>query len=592
MTYDMGTYNTFDECKRRAMDGGFKYFGLQDVKEDGRAACLFSNDIVRTQMYGEAINTTLIPIWSSGTAGKAVAGVTMSSDGRFLITEAGTGAILWTSPNSPASCWWGGHANPDSVQGSFGGNCIGKPVSIDCGNPQSTSYGPEGLAGNLNVELKKYVTDSVNKGLVNFSVPSQELWKGGDPAYCCSKLVDYTYQCGGDPFKSGALGMGGLMTFDCTAEVAKCSFKLTLQADGNMCLYQDNVAAAVWCTMTNGQQKDANPDWVASKGKTGVSYLTTGQVLGPDEWIGSDDGRLKLIMQSDGNLVLYACTRASGCITKNEKSFGTGWTNAVYEFSEQGNPASMSMMGYVDSNGVLSEYPPDLVGKSKNFITVPNFNTPGNDFAGMPMQNENVENCKKYCVDNDNCAGFVFDRSNNNCWLKDGNMFPKAPRNEDLNIDMYVRMPNVDNDNSCSKNIVPIDSVSWDRYKKSGVNMAKDTTCGLAKVVEPSIQTTSQMKQQIADLAAKIVEKINTLASTSTELNEEMDQTSTELVKNMDKYKKINKEFSKQTATYAVNINGILSETDQQVLHQNYNYMFWSILAIGMIIIIMNMKKR
>ena len=93
-------------------------------------------------------------------------------------------------------------------------------------------------------------------------------------------------------------------------------------------------------------------------------------------------------------------------------------------------------------------------------------------------------------------------------------------------------------------------------------------------------------------LAGKIVEKINTLASSSTQLNAEMDKTSADLLKNMDKYKKINEDFSKQSGTYAVNINGILSETDQQVLQQNYNYMFWSILAIGIIIIIMNMKKR
>ena len=592
MTYDMGAYTTFEECKRRAMDSGYKYFGLQDVNNEGKAACLFSNDIARTQMYGEAINTNMIPIWSSGTAGKSVSGVTLTADGRFIITESGTGVHLWTSPNNPSSCWWGGHVNPDSVQGSFGGNCIGKPVSIDCGNPQSTSYGPEGLAGNLNDELKKYVTDYVNKGVVNFSIPSQEVWKGGDPAFCCSKLVDYTYQCGGDPFKSASLGMGGLMTFDCGSEVSKCSFKLTLQQDGNMCLYQDNVAAAVWCTMTNGQQKDANPDWVATKGKTGVSYLITGQVLGLDEWIGSDDGRLKLIMQTDGNLVLYACTRNPGCINKGEQTYGGGWVNAVYEFAEQGNSADMLKMGYVDSNGVLSEYPPELIGKTNKFITVPNFDTPGNDFAGMPLQNENAENCQKICADNNDCAGVIFDRSNNNCWLKNSNMFPRAPRNENLNLDMYIRIPSVDNDNSCSKNIVPIDSVSWDRYKKSGVNMAKDTTCGLAKVVEPSIQSTNEMKQQIADLAGKIVEKINTLASSSTQLNAEMDKTSADLLKNMDKYKKINEDFSKQSGTYAVNINGILSETDQQVLQQNYNYMFWSILAIGIIIIIMNMKKR
>jgi len=344
--------------------------------------------------------------------------------------------------------------------------------------------------------------------------------------------------------------------------------------------------------MTNGKPPENNPAWEAANGKYGAPRLTVGQVLGPNEWIGSTFGLMILLMQTDGNLVLYSSKANPGCTTKNDKTYGGAWVNAVYEFSEQGNPAVMSKLGYVDSNGTLSEYPAELIGKSKNFITVPNYDTPGNDFGGMPMQNENTDNCKKVCADNDNCAGFVFDRSNNNCWLKDSNMFPKAPRYENSNIDMYIRMPKIDNDNSCSKNIVPIDSVSWDRYNKSGKNMTLDTTCGLAKVVEPSIQTTNEMKQKIADLASKIVEKINSLASSSTQLNDEMDKTKNELVKNMDKYKKINEDFSKESAIYAVNINGVLSETDQQVLEQNYNYMFWSILAIGIIIIIMNMKKK
>jgi len=588
--------NPIETCKRRALDGGWKYFGIQDLQANGTAQCAISNDLYRTQIYGEANNRTWIPLWSSGTYGKATAGVFLSSDGRLLITEVGSGAILWSSPNSPASCWWGGHANPDSISGSYGGNCVGRPVGIDCGNPQSNSYPADGLSGNMGAVLREIGLSKV--GNSNYTINAQEAYQKtglpADPAVCCAKQYQYSYQCGGGPFKTGSnvSEAGGNLIFDCTAEVAECGkFTLELQDDANMCIYQGG-GNAIWCTMTNGQAPENNPYWVATNGKYGAPRLTVGQVLGPNEWIGSNTGLIILIMQTDGNLVLYSSKANPGCETKNDRTYGKAWANAVYELSEQGNPGAMNKMGYVDSNGVLSEYPPDLIGKSKNFISIPNFDSPGNDFGGMPMQNENPENCKKVCGDNDNCAGFVFDRSNNNCWLKDSNMFPKGPRYENSNIDMYIRMPKIENDNSCNKNIVPIDSVSWDRYNKSGRNMTLDTTCGLANVVQPSIQTTDEMKQQIADLAAKIVEKINTLASYNTQLNKEMDKTSEDLVNNMDKYKKINEEFSKQSSSYAVNINGILSETDQQVLQQNYNYMFWSILAIGIIIIIMNMKKK
>jgi PAN domain len=587
-----------ETCKKRAMDGGYKYFGIQNIQANGTAQCLVSNDSYRTKIYGEAFNTTVVPLWSSGTTGKAVSGAYLTNDGRFLITEAGTGAILWTSPNNPSSCWWGGKTNPDSIQGSYGGNCVGRPKEIDCGRPQSTSYPADGLAGNMNSVLRDFAYQNATNNNTIFTVNAQTAYsKTGlpaDPAVCCAKQYQYAYQCGGGPFKTGAnvSESGGVMTFDCSAESAACSFRLELQDDANMCIYQDNVGPAIWCTMTNDRGLENNPNWAASKGKYGVPRLTTGQVLGPNEWIASTNGLIMLIMQTDGNLVLYSSSTKINCSEQNGKSFGGPWANAVYELSEQGFPGNMSKIGYVDSNNVLSEYPADMIKKTNQYRMLPNTDSGGNDFGGMPMQNSNVDQCKSACTDNDNCAGFVFDRSNNNCWLKDQNVFPKSARQINNNLDLYLRQPKINNNSSCSNNIKPIDSVTWNRYSKSGRNMTMDTTCGLAKVTQPSIESSNALKTQIAELAQEIVNKMNNLGTSNAQLNSEMETNRTQILGDVNKYKEINEEFSKHSATYATNISGILNETDQIVLHENYSYMFWSILAIGIIIIIINMKKK
>lgn len=597
MSYDQGPYVDLNSCKQRAMDGGWKYFGLQDGNDAGNAACLLSNDLYRTQIYGEAKETTWIPVWSSGTGGKSVSGATMSNEGRLIITEAGTGTILWSSPNNPASCWWGGYVNPDSITGSYGGNCVGKPISIDCGNPQGTSYPADGLSGNMNGVLRGFALETVGKMSVfteNAQVAYQMTGLPGDPAYCCAKQYQYSYQCGGGPFKTGAnvSESGGTMSFDCSQEVAECGkFTLELQDDGNMCIYQGG-GNALWCTMTNGKPPENNPNWVATNGKYGAPRLTVGQTLGPDEWIGSTTGLIKLIMQSDGNLVLYSSTTKLNCTTKNDKTFGGPWANAVYELANQGFPGNMKKMGYVDSNDVLSEYPADMIGKTDKYRILPNTDSGGNDFGGMPMQNSNVDQCKTACTTNDNCAAFAFDRSNNNCWLKDQNVYPKSARQINNNLDLYLRQPKVNNNNSCSKNIAPIDSIVWEKYNKTGRNMTLDTTCGLAKVTQPSIESTDVLKSQIGDLAKQIVDKINGLGTSNTQLNSEMETKRSQLMGNLNNYKEINEEFSKHSSTYAVNISGILNETDQIVLQENYSYIFWSILAIGIIIIIINMKKK
>ncbi|NBP58933.1 hypothetical protein EBU71_20785, partial [bacterium] len=151
---DMIGYTSFDKCQEYAVDNGYNFFGLQDIQEDGNAKCLVSNDIARTRIYGDAsIQTTSIPIWSSNTSSVAGANCQVSADGRFSVADASS--ILWQSSDSLPECWYAGYVNPDSIQGSWGGNCVGKPLNIDCGNPDpNKSYGTAGIVGNLNKILK------------------------------------------------------------------------------------------------------------------------------------------------------------------------------------------------------------------------------------------------------------------------------------------------------------------------------------------------------------------------------------------------------------------------------------------------------
>ena len=70
-----------------------------------------------------------------------------------------------------------------------------------------------------------------------------------------------------------------------------------------MCIYRGNDPSnktdLIWATETAGKQKGVNPDWVASKGKYGRNYMKTGETLSADEWIGSNDGSIMLMMQKD-----------------------------------------------------------------------------------------------------------------------------------------------------------------------------------------------------------------------------------------------------------------------------------------------------
>lgn len=598
-------YTTFDKCQEYAVDNGYQYFGLQDVQPDGNVACLVSNDIARTKIYGDAgVQSTSIPIWSSNTAGSGATNCYVTNDGKFLIVD-NNGNIVWQSSNSPVDCVWGGYVVPSSIQGSFGGNCVGKPLNIDCGEPdKNNSYGSQDIVGNLNSILKNEAAIQTNNLQASWSFNPISKWTDKDPAYCCSKLVDYSYQCGGGSFKTGQISAGSNINFDCSNEVKNCVFFLMLLDDGNLCLYRgsdpsDN-KGDIWCSTTNGTQKDPNPDWVASKGKFGRNYLKLNESLGVGEWIGSSDGSLKLIMQTDGNLVLYTSETKSGCKVINNKTYGGGWVNAVYQLNASGNRNTLGKIGYVDSESNLREYPDSMVGFTNDYQIFQNTDSVGNDITNLITSNQ--DGCQTACNNNPVCAAYVYQGSSQTCWLKNRSAFPRGDKQQSNNVILGVRNPGLKETSSCSNKIVNIDTIEYDNYLKGKV-MTQDTQCNASLISHEDQIVFDNIKTQLITLGNNIVSKMEGLYNENNNIFEKLNTNDEQFKKDLDKYKLTNLKIKKELNLQSNNIegmqnlnmndlNGMLTDSDLRVLQGNYNYIMWSILAVGILTITINTMRK
>lgn len=354
---------TYETCKAAATAGGYKYFGLQNVSAAGKAQCFVSNNLIQSQQYGVSTTQNQVVLWSSNTANgqKNVAKLTRS--GTLIITSP-NGNVLYTSPNAPGDCQNEGKIN--SIVATYGGNCNGRPLYIDCGGRGPGTYNVRyGNATNL-------ITPLANQNPISFNYIAANGFNS-DPAFCCAKKFDYSYKCG-NVTKSGRVNAGQNINFNCMNENAKCIFFLMLQDDGNMCICRGsgptNNKEIIWCTSTNGKQRDPNPNWTALKGKSKTNYINSGMTLNPGEFIGSTNGSLALHMLNDGNLVLYTSKPVSNCSEKSDGyQYGGGWANAVYNVAEQGYPSLLGKVGYVNKDAVLSEYPSTMLnadGSIKN----------------------------------------------------------------------------------------------------------------------------------------------------------------------------------------------------------------------------------
>ena len=592
--------SSFEQCQQYAIDNNYQYFGTTDYQTNGLASCVASNDISMIKMYGNGTNQiTAIPIWESNTSGSNSTSCFVSSTGTLTLNNS-SGTATWASSPAPQDCLNSGFVNPDTIQGSYGGNCVGKPLNIDCGNPDpNQSYGTDGIIGNLNDILKTQALANNDKSNWIFNPLTD--WTGKDPAYCCSKNVNFSYQCGGGPFKTGEINGGTNINFDCSAEVGNCVFFIILQDDGNLCLNRgtdpSNNNGTIWATNSTGQQKSKNPDWEASKGKYGRNYLKIGETLVPGEWIGSNDGTTKLELTIDGNLVLYTSEINAGCLKGNKgKIYGKKDINAVYKLNSIGNKNNLGKVAYIDSDSLLREYPNSMLSYSNDYQLYQGYDSGGNDISSN--QANTIEDCKNSCNNNSNCAAFVYQSNTSTCWLKNNKALNKQINNS---LQLGVRKPKLMGSSTCSNEIIDVDSIQYDNYVK-GPNMNLKTICNknTQTVSSENLANFDKIKNNLFNLGQQIVSEMEKLYNQDNKIYEKLNMNAEQFNKNLAMYKSINNKIQSNNNIEGMrnigldvnDIKGMLSDSDIRVLQENYSYIFWSILAVGVLTVTINLMKK
>ena len=600
-------YTSYGECEKYAVNNDFQYFGLQDLQEDGTAQCLVSNDYDRTLSYGDASKqVTISPIWSSNTSGQTYT-MQVSGLGKMLIYDINT-AIVFNSNADVTDCVNWGTILVDSA--TYGGNC--SSASVPIGNV-TDKVGGENVKCNYNESCSIPISDGTF----------------GDPAPGCSKSFDIAYKCGGNPYSRNLTpAEGQTMILDCKDYIqTTCLFFMILQDDCNMCLYKGKDPSeqkeVVWTTGTNGKQQGTNPDWEASKGKYGRNYMTNGETLAADEWIGSNDGSIKLIMQSDGNLVLYTSETKSGCSIKDYKPYGSSWVNAVYKIVPPGNKSSLGKVAYIDEESRSKEYPSSLLSYSNQYQLLNDFDTDGNDIQQIETSNKE-QGCIDACNANGDCAGFVYQPSGNTCYLKSSVGEKQFYANS--GIIMGVRKPQILSSvsGSCSKTIVDVDSIQYDHYSKGDL-MTSDTTCGSSIVLDEDKANLTNLQNNMLSVGDQMASQTNDLNTKNNNIYNTMSKNSVQFNKNVDQYKQndnkikselnlpgkfqtnnntnVNKREGMSNLVRTVDpapekmltmndLNSMLSDTDLRVLQENYSYIFWSILAVGLLTVTINQIKK
>jgi hypothetical protein len=285
--------------------------------------------------------------------------------------------------------------------------------------------------------------------------------------------------------------------------------------------------------------------------------------------------------------------------------------------------------GYINNESILQPYPQSGLTGTSNYDTYPNFTFQQSLNENYPSQSD----AETACNQSDNCVGY-FNDGNNNFILIDKTDpqyqgFPQG-RNYSTNnktslyMKKYVINSNYfENSNSCLEpspsNTINITPTQWNNYQK-GQNMSGDSSCGLMNKSTYLNNTTDKQNDLLNKISNASFKGANNNANIYNSYIKGDSNTNTTNINNIDnnntvenfdtmnslsssspsikmlynihnnnnKYKKLKTDINEEKTT----LNARLNDTDLLVLKENYQYVFWSVFTLALIIITLDTYIR
>ena len=578
---------TYESCKNQAQLTGNSLFALQDVDpKTNMGYCGVSNNKTKATSLGAGTKINTTTLWSSNTSDGVNA--TLNSLGSIQVLNS-SGNPSFQTQSAPMS----------NYIGCYQEACYsGRPGRAIPGINNGQGWNVEWNYDSCNKEAQK-------QGYEYFGI--QYFQPNGLAQCTVTNDINAARQYGPanncfPPNSDGIInGNWCSNSMYSTLNSTKASFYwLALQDDGNMCIYRGSGpgdiqgGSAIWCSMTNGKQQGSNPKFKASAGKTGANWMSSGTTLAVGEFIGSSDGSIYLIMQSDGNLCLNTSNVTTSCSKMSDGNYGAGLgSNAIYELPKTGSASSINNVYYIDGDANAHPYPSQNIIQSNKYSRFPHVNSGGNDLG--PVYNSSVEECEQVCNNNSNCAGFVFAPPPNNiCFPKSKGMWPYTnniqffPDNWSWTLDTYVKLNEVTNPPpGIGTKIANVDSYTAKNYVQS--SNPPSVSYGLGSEISSQINQLNNLESQIESLANQLIQSNVKIADYRSDVYQQSIKDKKLLETIFRDYNAIENKINNVDTT---NVEGILNDSDIVVLQKNYSYILWSILAIGVVIATFKIMKN
>ncbi len=276
---------------------------------------------------------------------------------------------------------------------------------------------------------------------------------------------------------------------------------------------------------------------------------------------------------------------------KNEPCGFEGKNVYVSERDDTSN-INIGKMGYVNDDGSLSAYKENDIKFNNNYVKKENKTDTINDLLENPYILNNidfinnfdnvVDKCKDLCNENEKCGGFTLDKTSNKCVLKDTNTYPYSELQDDKNVDFYMRNKEPINHESCTKEILNINSKLWhDFYKTNSMN--KNKTCNYEEHIK-------NKKDELNDILIKLNKVVIDITKVSDNLSNEDIDNLNKLGYNKKSFNDKLMNFNKIKLDTDINLKGKIESSNKKTVQRQYIVYGLSAFLIMSLIVLYKVK--
>lgn len=340
------------------------------------------------------------------------------------------------------------------------------------------------------------------------------------------------------------------------------------------------------------------PDWVSQSQNftyNGTKYyglLSDGvnqAVITPTTFISSPNGycRLYLTQPNSSNISMLQVQYSLYHVVADSDGYLIGNSASSFaQYSIDGlNSSNIGQLSYVDLNNNLLNYPKPTDGYPVD-STYYNMNDYTPSRSGLGSVTTSIEDCKSRCSSSSICAGYSFD--SNLCSLYNASdIFPNGDRLYSPGSTTYIKnikITDAMNSASCSKEITPIDSSTYNNFIPSGgmtnvPNMVPDMKCGLGVVIDQQMQNLQNKNSATIAKGNIIKDQLSNVFSEQNKVKGIIKNNTSDGQRYMKETKNIKKKIGEVENTV---VTTKAAETDSELLsiNDNYRYILWGIITV------------